>query len=241
MASLNNIPTPHISAKAGDFADTVLMPGDPLRAKFLAENYLEDARLVTDVRNNFGYTGTYKGKRISVMGSGMGVSSIGIYSYELYSFYDVEKIIRIGSAGAMSRNCAIMDIVLAQGACATSSWSDMYKLNGRYAPIASWDLLHKTYMTAEELGIHVKVGNVLSSDIFYNDDPDSWKSWEKMGVLCVEMEAAALYMNAARLGKQALAILTISDELYSGEALPSTERQIALRDMMRLALETSIR
>ncbi|MDO4805353.1 MAG: purine-nucleoside phosphorylase [Lachnospiraceae bacterium] len=241
MAEKSMTPTPHIAANAGDFADTVLMPGDPLRAKYLAENFLEDARLVTDVRNMLGYTGFYKGKKISVMGSGMGISSIGIYSHELYKFYNVEKIIRIGSAGAISEDCKIMDIVLGQAACTTSRWGEMYNLNGIYAPSASWDLLYKTYVTAGELGLKVHVGNILSTDYFYDENPDTTMAWNKMGVLCVEMEAAVLYMIAAKLRKQALAILTISDEIYSGKGMPSYERQTAFRDMMELALETSVR
>lgn len=241
MAELDRIPTPHIEAKAGDFADLVLMPGDPLRAKYVAEHYFEDAKLVTGVRNVLGYTGTYKGKRVSVMASGMGIPSIGIYSYELFKFYGVEKIVRIGSAGAISENCKIMDIVLAEGACTTSRWADMYKLNGTYAPVATWDLLYKTYRTSLELGTKVVVGNVLSADAFYNDDPDAMAGWKKMGVLCTEMEAAALYMNAARLGKQALAMFTISDEIYSGRELSSYDRQTAFTEMMVLALETHLK
>ncbi|HAE44203.1 MAG TPA: purine-nucleoside phosphorylase [Lachnospiraceae bacterium] len=241
MEGTDRIPTPHISAKAGDFADTVLMPGDPLRAKYIADHFLDDARLVTDVRNVYGYTGTYKGKKVSVMASGMGIPSIGIYSYELYAYYGVERIVRIGSAGAISENCKIMDIVLAQGACTTSSWAEMYKLNGTYAPIATWDFLYKTYCTALDLGTKVQVGNVLSADAFYNDDPDAMAGWKKMGILCTEMEAAALYMNAARLGKQALAMFTISDELYSGRELSSYDRQTAFTEMMVLALETNLR
>ena len=216
MAELDRVPTPHIEAKAGDFADLVLMPGDPLRAKYVAEHYFEDARLVTSVRNVLGYTGTYKGKRVSVMASGMGLPSIGIYSYELYKFYGVEKIVRIGSAGAINENCKIMDIVLAEGACTTSRWAEMYKLSGTYAPTATWDLLYKTYTTALDLGTKVHVGNVVSTDAFYDDDTSAMDGWKKMGVLCAEMETAGLYMNAARLGKKALGIFTISDEIYSG-------------------------
>ena len=241
MAELDSIPTPHIEARAGDFADLVLMPGDPLRAKFVADHFLEDARLVTSVRNVLGFTGTYKGKKVSVMASGMGMPSIGIYSYELFNFYGVEKIVRIGSAGAINEKCRIMDIILAEGASTTSRWGDTYRLNGTFSPTASWNLLHKTYEEADNLGMKVQVGNVLSSDTFYDDDPDALKPWEKMGILCVEMEAAALYMTAARLGKQALAILTISDEIYSGRRLPSYERQTAFKDMMVLALEMNLR
>ncbi len=230
-------PTPHNRAKKGDFAETVLMPGDPLRAKFIADNYLEDAKLVTDVRNMFGYTGTYHGKRISVMGGGMGMPSIGIYAHELYCFYDVQNIIRIGSAGSVSDKCRIMDIVLAQGACTNSSWADQYHLGGTFAPIADWDLLYRAVKVAEEQGTRVVVGNVLSSDQFYSADPNSSEGWIKMGVLCLEMESAGLYMEAARCGKKALAILTISDEVLTGKELSSDDRQVGFRKMMELALE----
>lgn len=231
------IPTPHIRAKEGDFARTVLMPGDPLRAKFIAENYLEDAKLVTDVRNMLGFTGTYKGNKISVMGSGMGMPSIGIYSHELYNFYGVENIVRIGSAGSMSEKCDVMDIVVAEGACTNSNWAMQYSCPGSFAPIADFDLLYKTVETAKEQGTKVVVGNVLSSDIFYSDLPDPSGAWQKMGVLCVEMEAAALYMEAARSKKRALAILTISDNLLTGKELNAEDRQIGFRKMMELALE----
>ena len=230
-------PAPHNEAKKGDFADTVLMPGDPLRAKFIADNYLEDARCVTSVRNMLGFTGTYKGKKISVMGGGMGMPSIGLYAHELFCFYDVEKIIRIGSAGSISEDCKIMDIVLAQGACTDSSWAGQYDLGGTFAPIADWDLLYNAYETAKKQGTRVIVGNVLSEDKFYNADPDFHKRWIKMGVLCLEMESAALYMEAALQKKKALAILTISDEVYSGRALDAEERQNGFRKMMELALE----
>lgn len=231
------IPTPHIRAKEGDFARTVLMPGDPLRAKFIAENYLEDAKLVTDVRNMLGYTGTYKGNRISVMGGGMGMPSIGIYAHELYHFYGVENIIRIGSAGSMSEKCDVMDIVIGQGACTNSAWANQYSIPGTYAPIADFDLLYKTVETAKSQGTKVVVGNVLSSDVFYSDLPNPIEAWRKMGVLCVEMEAAALYMEAARCGKKALAILTISDNILTGEELSAEDRQVGFRKMMELALE----
>ncbi len=231
------VPTPHIGAAKGDFADTVLMPGDPLRAKYIADNYLEDAKLVTKVRNMFGFTGTYHGKRISVMGGGMGMPSIGIYSHELYCYYDVEKIIRIGSAGSVNEKCKIMDIVLAQGACTDSSWADQYQLGGTFAPIADWDLLYKAYETANRQGTNVVVGNVLSEDKFYNANPDFSKKWAEMGVLCLEMESAALYMEAAHMKKKALAILTISDEVYSGRALDAADRETGFRKMMELALE----
>lgn len=229
------IPTPHISAKKGDFAKTVLMPGDPLRAKFIAENYLTDAVLVNNVRGVQGYTGNYKGKRVSVMASGMGIPSIGIYSYELFNFYDVDNIIRVGSAGAINKDLKLRDIVIAQGACTTSSYGNQFGLPGTFAPIASFELLEKAVNTARDMKLRYKVGNLLSSDPFY-DDGVGGKAWTKMGVLAVEMEAAGLYMNAARAGKNALAICTISDHLLTGEELDSDARQNSFRQMMELAL-----
>lgn len=232
-----NIPTPHIGAKAGDIAKTVLMPGDPLRAKFIAENYLDDVVCVNEVRNMLGFTGTYKGKRISVMGSGMGIPSIGIYSYELFNFYDVENIIRIGSAGGIAEDVKLRDIVIAMGASTNSRFAEQYKLPGTFAPIADFGLLRKAVETAEKLGIKTVVGNVLSSDTFYDDNSEANSLWRKMNILCVEMEAAALYMNAARAGKKALCILTISDHVFTGEALSAQDRQNTFRDMMEVALE----
>ena len=231
------IPTPHISAKAGDFAKTVLMPGDPLRAKYIAETYLENPRLVTGVRNVLGYTGTYKGKDISVMASGMGMPSIGIYSYELFNFYEVEQIIRIGSAGAMQDNMKLMDIVIGMGACTDSNFASQFGLPGTYAPIADYGLMDKAIQTAKAQGTNVVVGNILSSDIFYNANNNALDLWRSMGVLCVEMEAAALYMNAVKAKKKALCMLTISDHIYTGEALSSEERQLGFGKMMEVALE----
>lgn len=232
-----NIQTPHIGAKVGDIAKTVLMPGDPLRAKFIAENYLEDVVCFNTVRNMFGFTGTYKGKRVSVMGSGMGIPSIGIYSYELFNFYDVDNIIRIGSAGGIADNVRLRDIVIGMGASTNSKFADQYKLPGTFAPIADFGLLRKAVETAEKLNIKTVVGNILSSDTFYDDNADANSLWRKMNVLCVEMEAAALYMNAARAGKKALCILTISDHVFTGEALSAEDRQNTFRDMMEIALE----
>jgi len=234
---MSNIPTPHIRAKEGDFAKTVLMPGDPLRAKYIAEHYLEDAKLVTDVRNMFGYTGTYKGRPISVMGSGMGMPSIGIYSHELFAFYDVDNIIRIGSAGSISEKCNVRDVVIAQGACTNSDWASQFDFGGTFAPIADFDLLSKAVNIAKEQGTRVVVGNVLSSDPFYNAKKDANKAWMDMGVLCIEMESAALYMEAARCKKKALSILTISDSLITGEELDSEQRQNSFHQMMEMALE----
>ena len=235
---MSQTPTPHIAAKAGDFAKTVLMPGDPLRAKYIAETFLEDATLVNNVRGVQGYTGMYKGKRVSVMASGMGMPSIGIYSYELFHFYDVDNIIRIGTAGAMHADLKIRDVVLGMGACTDSRFAAQYQLPGTFAPIASFELLSKAVAAVEAMGnVDYKVGNLLSSDVFYSDNAQATAAWQKMGVLAVEMEAAALYMNAARCGKNALAICTISDSLVTGEVTTSDERQSSFSDMVKIALE----
>ena len=234
---MSNIPTAHNNAKANDFAKTVLMPGDPLRAKYIAETYLENPRQVTAVRNMFGYTGTYKGKEISVMGGGMGMPSIGIYSYELFNFYDVDQIIRIGSAGALQDHMELMDVVIGMGACTDSNYAYQYGLPGTFAPIADYELMNKAIETAKRQGTNVVVGNVLSSDVFYNADPTVNDRWRSMGVLAVEMEAAALYMNAAKAKKKALCMLTISDHIYTGEALCAEDRQLGFGKMMEIALE----
>ena len=229
--------TPHNEAGKGEIAKTVLMPGDPLRAKYIADHYLEGARCFNTVRNMLGYTGTYHGKEISVMGGGMGMPSVGIYSYELYHFYDVESIIRIGSAGALQDELNARDIVIGMGVCTNSDYASQYRLPGTYAPIADYGLLKKAVDVAEEKGIQVKVGNILSSDIFYNDDDSVNEKWRRMGVLAVEMEAAALYMNAARAGKKALCILTISDHLFKEQSLDARERETSFTQMMEIALE----
>ncbi len=229
--------TPHNSAEKGQIAKTVLMPGDPLRAKFIAETYLENVTCFNTVRNMFGYTGTYNGKEVSVMGGGMGMPSIGIYSYELYEFYGVESIIRIGSAGGYSDEVKLHDLVIGMGASTNSNFAHQYQLPGTFAPIADFGLLRKAVEAAEKLNVPVKVGNILSSDTFYDDNADAKLAWKKMGVMCVEMEAAALYMNAARLGKKALCMLTISDHLFTGEELSAEERQVGFRKMMEVALE----
>lgn len=234
-------PTPHINAKPGDFAKTVLMPGDPLRSQFIAETYLENRRLVNNVRGVQGYTGTYKGVPVSVMASGMGIPSIGIYSYELFNFFGVENILRVGSAGAISEKIAVRDIVLGQGACTNSSYGDQFGFHGHFAPIADFGLLCSAANIAEEMGLRCHVGNLLSSDTFYNDDPAGSAPWIKMGVMAIEMEAAALYYNAARAGKHALAICTISDHVLTGEATSAEERQVSFTQMMELALETAVR
>ncbi|WP_349948534.1 purine-nucleoside phosphorylase [Lacrimispora sp. BS-2] len=231
--------TPHNGAEKGDIAKTVLMPGDPLRAKFIAETYLDDVVCFNTVRNMFGYTGTYKGKRISVMGGGMGMPSIGIYSYELFNHYDVDQIMRIGSAGAISDRIKVRDIIIAMGACTDSNYAYQYGLKGTFAPIGDYRLLERAVKEAECLGITPVVGNVLSSDVFYNADPWVNNSWAKMGVMAVEMESAALYMNAARAGKKALCILTVSDHILQGLSISPEERQTGFSRMMELALNTA--
>ncbi len=234
---MSKTPTAHNSAGKGDFARTVLMPGDPLRAKYIAETYLENPRQVTSVRNMFGYTGTYHGKEISVMGGGMGMPSVGIYSYELFHFYDVDQIIRIGSAGALQDHIKLMDVVIGMGACTDSNYAYQFGLPGTFAPIADYELMSRAIAAAKEQGTYVVVGNVLSSDIFYNQREDVNDLWRSMGVLAVEMEAAALYMNAAKAGKKALCMLTISDHIYTGEALSAEDRQVGFGKMMEIALE----
>ncbi len=236
-----NTPTPHIEAKEGDFAKTVLMPGDPLRAKFIAETYLENVRCVNQVRGMLGFTGTYKGKEISVMGSGMGMPSIGIYSYELFHFYGVDNIIRVGSAGAIQDDINLMDVVIGMGASMVSDFVDQFGCPGHLAPLADYNLLSKAVESAKELGTEVKVGNILSEDAFYNDRPNSKDCFKKMGIMAVEMESGALYLNAARAGKHALCILTISDHIYRPEELTSEQRQLGFGKMIEIALETAIR
>ena len=234
------MPTPHNSAVPGDFAKTVLMPGDPLRAQFIAENFLSGARLVNNVRGIHGYTGTYAGVPVSVMASGMGMPSIGIYSYELYTEYGVENIMRIGSAGSLSADVHVRDIVVGMGACTNSNFAAQYRLSGTFAPIASYPMLRAAIDAAEDVGARYHVGNLLSSDTFYSDDSSANEGWRKMGVLAVEMEAAGLYMTAARLHKIALAVCTVSDSLVTGEALPAIERQNSFTQMMEIALRTAV-
>ncbi len=237
--------TPHIAAEKGNFAKTVLMPGDPHRSALIAESFLSGARLVNDVRGVRGYTGLYKGVPVSVMASGMGMPSIGIYSYELYNFFGVENIIRVGSAGSYSRNVKVRDIVIAMGACTDSAYASQFNLPGTFAPVADFNLLETAVKKARELKFNFHVGNVISSDRFYGDSADlpiaeqPQSLWGKMGVLAVEMETAALYMNAARAGKKALAVCTVSDSLITGEALSAKERQNSFTDMIRLSLETA--
>ena len=236
-------PTPHINATPEDFAKTVLMPGDPLRAKYMAETFLENPRLVNSVRGINGYTGTYKGKPVTIMASGMGMPSIGKYAYELYSLFGVENIIRVGSAGAMQENIKVRDIVIGMGACTNSNFAHQYNLPGTFCPIASYELVKLFADKAEEMKLNHHVGNLLSSDTFYGDSTveSSTPLWAKMGVMAVEMEAAGLYMTAARLNKKALAICTISDHLITGEATTAEERQNTFNEMITLALECAIK
>ncbi len=231
--------TPHISAEKGAFAKTVLMPGDPLRAKFIAEHYLREPKLINEVRGMYAYTGTYHDTPVSVMASGMGMPSIGIYSYELFSFYDVEAIIRVGTAGAVSETVGLRDIVLGMSSATNSAFAEQYRLPGLVPPTADFSLLQKAYAAAQRLGQTVHTGVIYSTDCFY-DDADSLKQWRKLGILAVEMESAALYLNAARLGKKALCICTISDCPLTGASCSSMERESGFTDMMELALETAV-
>ena len=230
-------PTPHIGAQVGDIAEKVIMAGDPLRAKFMAERFLENPVQYNSVRGMLGYTGTYKGKRVSVQGHGMGIPSIGIYTYELYNFYGVKSIIRTGSAGAYHPDLQLGDVVIGIGACTDSNYASQYNLPGTFSPTADFDLARAAVEKAEAMGIDYKVGNILSSDVFYGDDANSWKQWQKMGVLAVEMEAAALYMNAARSGNKALCICTISDSLVHGTACSAEQRQTSFTNMMEIAFD----
>lgn len=239
-----NIPTPHIGAKKKDeIAKTVLMPGDPLRAKFIAGNFLSDVTEYNSIRGMLGFTGFYNGKRVSVQGSGMGMPSMGIYSYELFHFYDVDSIIRIGTAGGISPKVKLRDVIFGMGASTNSNFAAQYNLPGTYAPIADFTLLSAAVRCAGKRNTPYRVGNILSGDIFYTDNSEEAANWRKMGILAVEMETAALYMNAARLGKKALAILTVSDILpvsgIPGEATAADEREKAFTDMMLIALETA--
>ena len=228
--------TPHIKAEKGDFAKTVLMPGDPLRAKYIAENFLERAVLVNEVRGMLGYTGYYDNKKVSVMASGMGMPSMGIYSYELFRFFDVDNIIRIGTAGAVSEKLGLRDIVLAMSSCTNSNFASQYGLQGTIAPTASFELLKKAFDTSVKHDKKVYVGSVYTTDLFY-DERNNLKEWQKLGILATEMESAALYLNAARLGKNALCICTISDCPLTGESCSSDEREKTFNDMIEIALE----
>ena len=239
-------PTPHISAAPGDFGKTVLMPGDPLRSKFIAENFLENPVLVNNIRGVHGYTGYYKGVKVSVMASGMGMPAIGIYSHELYNGYGVENIIRVGSAGSIQEHIHLYDLVLAQGACTDSNFAHQFHFPGTFAPIASFELLTEAVKAAENHGARYHVGNVNSSDVFYGDHAevpaglDTVYNQKKMGVMALEMEAAALYMNAARYNKRALCICTISDHIITGELTTSEQRQNSFTTMMKVALDVAV-
>ena len=233
--------TPHNSAEKGQIAKTVLMPGDPLRAKFIAENFLENPVLVNNVRGVQGYTGTKNGVHVSVMASGMGIPSIGIYSYELYNFYGVENIIRIGSAGALSDELKVLDIVAGMSAGTDSNFADKFGVPGTLAPTASFELLRRAVECAEAKHLNIKVGSILSSDNFYGDDNSSMDKWKKMGVLAVEMEAAGLYLTAARAGKNALCLCTVSDHIYRKEELTAEQRQLGFSEMIELALEVAVK
>lgn len=233
-------PTAHIKATPEQIAKTVLMPGDPKRSELVAKKFLKDAVMFNDVRGVKGYTGTWKGVPVSVMASGMGMPSIGIYSYELYHGFGVENIIRIGSAGSMREDVKVRDIVLGMGACTDSAYGNQFGLDGSFAPICDYELLSRSVEIGKEKGFCTHVGNILSSDVFYDDNPDRNLLWRKMGVLAVEMEAAALYMNAARAGKRALAICTVSNSLVTGEELSADERETTFGEMIELALDVAI-
>lgn len=233
-------PTPHIQAKPEDFAKTVLMPGDPLRSRYIAENFLESAVQVNNVRGVEGYTGTYRGVRVSVMASGMGMPSIGIYSNELYRFFGVENIIRIGSAGALAQHVKLRDLILGMGACTDSAYAAQFAFPGTYAPICSYSLLQTAAAICKARALPTHIGNIVSSDAFYNARENANEAYRRMGVLAVEMEAAALYMNAAYTQKRALAICTISDHIFTGEALDAQARQTTFSDMIEVALDTAV-
>lgn len=232
--------TPHNEAKRGDIKDTVLMPGDPLRAKYIAENFLTDVKQFNTVRNMFGYSGKYKGKELSVMGSGMGIPSIGIYAHELYEQYDVKNIIRVGSCGAYSKDLKLFDLVIAMGASSDSNFAHQFNLPGTISAICDFDLLRKAVTSAEKLDMNVRVGNVFSSDIFYNNNEDEWKRWEELGILAVEMECYGLYLTAQKLGKKALTILTVSDSFHLKEQTTPKEREKSFNDMILMALESCL-
>ena len=231
---MEKTPTPHIGAQYGEIADSVIMAGDPLRAKFMAENFLTDCQQFNNVRGMLGFTGMHNGKRVSVMGHGMGIPSIGIYTYELFNFYDVQTIIRVGSAGSLTTDLKLGDLVLAMGACTNSNYAAQFELPGTYAPIADFQLLRHAADVCDERGYNYRVGNVFSSDVFYNENAHNDK-WIDMGVLAVEMEAPALYMNAARAGRHALTICTISDHIITGEETTAEERQTSFTRMMDVA------
>lgn len=234
------VPTPHIAAEKSQIAPSVLMPGDPLRSKWIAGTFLEQAELVNDIRGVQGYTGLYQGVPVTVMASGMGIPSIALYSYELYHFYDVERIIRVGTAGALADHLKVRDLVLGLGACTTSRFCEQYHLDGTFAPIASWPLAQRCMQEAERMGLLPAVGNLLSADVYYDDDPEALARWKRMGVLAVEMEAAGLYATAARAGKEALCICTVSNSIATGEELDPALREHSFAEMAELALRTAV-
>ncbi len=231
------MPTPHIEAKEGEIAESILLPGDPLRAKYIADNFLSDCKQFNKVRNMFGYTGYYQGKRVSVMGTGMGMPSMGIYAYELIKFYGVKKLIRVGSAGSIQPHIKLKDIVIAQGASTNSSFSQQYKVNGQIAALSNFGLLSTAVATAEHMTLPFHVGNILTTDNFYNFDKSEWENWAKMGISCLEMEGYALLLTAMSLDAAALVMCTISDSMITGEAMDSNDREVSLRQMITLALE----
>lgn len=232
-------PTAHIDAKPSDIAKTVLMPGDPQRSMFIAENFLTEAVLFNNIRGIQGYTGNYMGTKVSVMASGMGMPSMGIYSYELFNFFGVENIIRIGTAGSISEKVKVRDIVIGMGACTTSSFGEQFGFSGTYSNISDYTILRTCADEAEKMGAAYHVGNILSEDAFYNENPHKFDAWRNMNVLAVEMEAAALYMNAAKVGKRALAICTVSNHILTGEETTAEERRSSFTEMMTLALNTA--
>ncbi|MGI6014396.1 MAG: purine-nucleoside phosphorylase [Oscillospiraceae bacterium] len=234
-------PTPHIKATPAEFGQTVLMPGDPLRSKFIAETFLNNPVLINNVRGVQGYTGLYDGVRVSVMASGMGMPSMGIYSYELFNYFHVENILRIGSAGAIQESIGVRDIVVGMGACTDSNFAKQYRLPGTFSAIADYHMMHEAILQCEAAGATYHVGNLLSGDVFYNEDAKEVNPrWQKMGVMAIEMEAAALYMNAARAGKHALAICTVSDHILTGEKTDAEEREKSFTQMMEIALRTAV-
>ncbi|MDY3929843.1 MAG: purine-nucleoside phosphorylase [Clostridia bacterium] len=233
-------PTPHINARPEDFAKTVLMPGDPLRSEFIAKNFLKSAKLINNIRGIQGYTGSYKGTPISVMASGMGMPSMGIYSYELFNFFGVDNIIRVGSAGAIQENVRVRDIILGIGACTNSAYFHQFGLPGNYSAVASFDLLYHAKTLADKMNIPTHTGLLLSSDMFYDEDPQIYKKWKNVGVLAIEMESAALYINAAKAGKNALALCTVSDQLITYEYVSAEERQTSFTQMIELALNLAV-
>lgn len=237
---MSNCPTPHIAAQKDEIAKTVLMPGDPNRSRFIAENFLSNIKLVNNIRGVQGYTGEYKNTPVTVMASGMGMPSMGIYSYELFNFFDVQNIIRIGTAGALDESLMLRDVVLAIGASTNSAYAAQFNLGGSFSATASYPLLNTAHDIATKKNLRCVVGNVLSSDTFYSADAAANEKWAQMGIKCIEMEAAALYMNAARANKNALAILTISDNIITGEQTTASERQSSFTDMVEIALETAL-